>query len=69
MNMKVLDEIQSYLENELPDHFEYADEERRYELLDFLERLMEIGEKADAVATKLIFKDSLLEALSGMKTQ
>ncbi len=69
MNPKVLDEIEAYVTNDLPDHFEHSGDERRYELLDFLERLMELGEKADEVATKLLLKDSFLEALAGVKTQ
>lgn len=38
--------------------FEHGEEERRLLILDFLERLMELGEQADELATKLIFKDA-----------
>lgn len=38
--------------------FENGEEERRLLILDFLEHLMELGEKADELATKLIFKDA-----------
>lgn len=38
--------------------FEYGEEERRLEIIDFLEHLMELGEMADELATKLIFKDA-----------
>ena len=69
MDISVLDAIDEYLEKDLPDHYEYATDERRYELLDFLERLMDLGEKADEVATKLLLKDSVLGVLAGMKTQ
>lgn len=38
--------------------FEHGEEERRLEIIDFLEHLMELGEMADELATKLIFKDA-----------
>lgn len=38
--------------------FEHGEEERRLEIIDFLEHLMELGEQADELATKLIFKDA-----------
>jgi hypothetical protein len=34
-------------------------------MLDYLERIMDLAEKADEVATKLIFKNSQLGALLG----
>jgi hypothetical protein len=67
--MKYLEEIEHYLEHELADQFEYAEEEQRYEILDFLEKLMDLGETADQKATELIFKNSYLQALAGVKTQ
>lgn len=70
LDMKCLEEIERYLNSgELADNFQYSDEERRYEILDFLEKLIELGESADAVATKLIFKDSLLESITGSNAQ
>ncbi|WP_243544586.1 hypothetical protein [Pseudodesulfovibrio tunisiensis] len=39
--------------------FDNGDEDRRYAILDFLERLMEVAEQADELATKLIFKGKL----------
>lgn len=38
--------------------FEHGEEERRLLIIDFLERLMELGDQADELATKLIFKDA-----------
>ena len=68
--MKCLEEIETYLASgELADHWEYSEDDRRYEMLDFLEKLIELGELADELATKLIFKNSYLEALAGVKTQ
>ena len=67
--MAYLEEIEAYLNDAVNDQFEYGAEEQRYEIIDFLEKLMELGEAADATATKLIFKNSYLEALAGAKTQ
>ncbi|WP_207260858.1 hypothetical protein [Desulfovibrio sp. Huiquan2017] len=44
--------------------FENGEEERRLLILDFLEHLMELGEKADELATKLIFKDAYATLLT-----
>jgi len=38
--------------------FENGEEARRLEIIDFLEHLMELGEQADEMATKLIFKEA-----------
>lgn len=50
----------------LAEDFEYSAEERRYEILDFLETLMELGEAADEAATQIIFQKSGLEGLAAM---
>lgn len=64
MNMKYLTELEEYLTSErLEDEFEYSPEERRLEILEFLERLMDMADKADAAATRLIFRKSQLGAL------
>ncbi|MGJ3522467.1 hypothetical protein ACR4XJ_05475 [Nitratidesulfovibrio sp. D1] len=66
LNMKYLDELEEYLTSErLEDEFEYSPEERRHEILEFLERLMDVADKADAAATRLIFRKSQLGALMG----
>jgi L-lysine 2,3-aminomutase len=65
-----LNHIRELLDSDaLEERFEHAAEEQRYEILDFLETLMDLGEKADAVATRLIFKNSYLESLAGVKSQ
>ncbi|MCF8104358.1 MAG: hypothetical protein K9K64_02640 [Desulfohalobiaceae bacterium] len=48
----------------LAEDFEYSAEERRYEILDFLEHLMELGEAADEAATGIIFKNTQLKDLN-----
>ncbi|MFW6235273.1 MAG: hypothetical protein ACOC24_00670 [Desulfovibrionales bacterium] len=51
----------------LEQDFEYSEEERRLEILDFLEKLMDLGDAANEAATTMIFKNSQLGAL--MKDQ
>lgn len=53
-------------DGDMEGHFLVAEEEGRYAILDFLETLMEAGEAADQVATKVIFKGSMLEQLAGV---
>lgn len=48
----------------LAEDFEYSAEERRYEILDFLEHLMDLGEAADEEATGIIFKNTQLKDLN-----
>lgn len=56
-----IDGLKEYLQSgNLAEDFEYSAEERRYEILDFLEKLIELGEIADESATKIIFKNSQL---------
>ena len=43
----------------LAEDFKWSVEERRGEILEFLEKLMDLGELADATATKIIFKGQL----------
>ncbi len=70
LDEKYIDELKAYLESEeFIEAFEYSPEERRYEILDFLEKVMELGEAADATATTLIFKNSALGALYKDKAQ
>ncbi|MFZ5425980.1 MAG: hypothetical protein ACOZEN_03315 [Thermodesulfobacteriota bacterium] len=64
-----LEKLEAYFDSgDLEMDFEYADEEKRGRILDFLERLMDLADKADEHATKLIFKGQL-EAMLGENTQ
>ncbi len=61
---KYIKRLKEYLSSgRLEEDFSYSSEERRYEILDFLEELMELGELADKVATNIIFKNSQLKSL------
>lgn len=63
-----LDKLEEYIDSgDLAFDFENAEEERRYEILDLLEKIMDLSEKADALATKLIFKNSYLGVLAGIQ--
>ncbi|WP_341844796.1 hypothetical protein [Desulfonatronum thiosulfatophilum] len=68
--MDCLREIEEMLTSgQLAKDFEDGCENDRYIILDFLEKLMELGEAADKTATEVIFKGSYLEMLAGTKDQ
>ncbi|MDZ7762565.1 MAG: hypothetical protein U5L00_20240 [Desulfovermiculus sp.] len=70
LDQEYIDGLLAYIKSgELGQDFEYSPEERRYEILDFLEKLMELGEVADEAATKIIFKNTQLGQVMGEKTQ
>lgn len=51
-----LKDMEEYLtSDQFMVEFQYSEEERRLELLGFLEKLMELGDLADETATKIIF--------------
>ena len=57
LNHQYLLEIEEYLKSGFfSEDFLHSPEERRYEMLNFLEKLMDLGEIADEVATKIIFR-------------
>lgn len=64
-----LTKLRAYFESgDLAFDFENASEEAKGDILDFLESLMDLAELADATATRLIFKDSYMEAVTGEKS-
>lgn len=65
-----LREIEEHIKSgRLAEDFDESSKSSKENILEFLEKLMDLGEMADEAATKLIFKDSYLEALSGVKVQ
>lgn len=59
LDIAYLKRVEEYFKNgDCKFEFEHGEEERRLEIIDFLEHLMELGEQADELATKLIFKDA-----------
>ena len=66
LNTKYITELEEYLKSgNLEEDFKWSVEERRGEILEFLEKLMDLGELADETATHIIFKGQL-GALMGM---
>ena len=64
-----LDRLADYITSgDLEMDFDFANEEGRGIILEFLEKLMDVAETADELATKLIFKGQL-GALAGAKPQ
>jgi hypothetical protein len=70
LDEKYVSQLKDYIKSgQLAEDFDCSPEERRYEILDFMEMLMELGEVADEAATAIIFKNSQLGAFFGEKDQ
>ncbi|BBD07302.1 hypothetical protein [Desulfovibrio ferrophilus] len=70
LDITVLEKLEKFITSgDLAFEFEHADEDKRFEILDFLEKLMDVAELADEQATKLIFKEGYLEMLAGDSDQ
>jgi hypothetical protein len=68
--MDCLREIEELLSSgQLVQDFQDGCENDRFVILDFLEKLMDLGEAADAAATEAIFKGSYLEMAAVAKDQ
>lgn len=68
LNMAYLEELEEYLSSgRMEEDFTWSPESRRLEMLEFLEKLMDVAELADAAATRMIFRGGQLTALSGVK--
>ena len=66
LNYKYLVELEQYMQSgNFAEDFEYSVEERRLEILEFLDKLIDLGELADETATKIIFKGQLGAILKG----
>ena len=58
LDIDYLKRVEKYFANgDCAFEFEHGEEERRLLILEFLEQLMDLGEQADELATKLIFKE------------
>lgn len=57
LNYEYLLELEEYIgSGDLNDDFMWSPEERRLEILNFLEKLMDVADLADEAATKIIFR-------------
>lgn len=66
LDMDYLNKLEEYFASgDLEMDFEYADDDKRGDILDFLEKVMDLSDKADELATKLIFKGQLEAMLGG----
>jgi len=65
-----VDNLKEYFQSgQMYDDFQCSSEERRYEILDFLEKVIELGEIADKTATQIIFKNTQLESFFNENNQ
>ncbi|EPR34224.1 hypothetical protein dsat_2863 [Alkalidesulfovibrio alkalitolerans DSM 16529] len=70
LNPEYLATLREYIESgKLEADFADGSQNKKYAILEFLEELMDVAELADETATRIIFKDSYLETLSGVKHQ
>jgi hypothetical protein len=70
IDLEYLNKIEEFIASgDLKFEFDNGTEEKRYEILDFLEKLMDLGELAGENATKLIFKEGMLDQMTGMADQ
>ncbi|HMM39426.1 MAG TPA: hypothetical protein PKB11_11775 [Desulfovibrio sp.] len=70
LDLEYLNKIESFMDSgDLAFEFENGDEDKRLLILEFLEKFMDVAEKADALATKLIFRDGYMELLAGSTDQ
>ncbi len=59
LDIEYLKRVEGYFSSgDCAFEFEHGEEERRLAIIDFLETLMDLGEMADELATRLIFKDA-----------
>jgi hypothetical protein len=65
-----LEKLELYMTSgDMQFEFDNGTEEKRFEILDFLEKLMDVAEIADEHATKLIFKGGIPGQLDGSSDQ
>lgn len=57
LTLQDLDKFEKALKNgQIEDQFTYGDEKERGEVLELLEKLMDVAEVADEVATRLLYR-------------
>ena len=70
LDMSYLEKLEEFINSgDMAFEFDNGDEEKRFAILEFLEKFMDVAELADEHATKLIFKESYAELAAGEKAQ
>lgn len=70
LDINYLEKLEEYLKSgDLAFDFENAEEDKKFLILEFLEKLMDVAEMADEQATKLIFKDAYMQMATGENAQ
>lgn len=65
-----LENFEHYLKSgDFEDHFTYSPAERRFEMLELLEKFMDIADTADEVATRILLQGSPLGQMAGLTAQ
>lgn len=66
LNTKYIQELLEYMNSgAMAEDFQFSGEERRFEMLEFLDLVMDLGEAADKAASAMIFRDSQLGMFAG----
>jgi hypothetical protein len=69
LELEYLEKLEQYMDSgDLQFDFEHSPEAKKHAILEFLDKFMDVAEKADEIATKIIYKDSFLGQLSGVAT-
>ena len=67
LDLAYLQKLEEYMRSgQMEEDFLWSAEGRRHEMLEFLEKLMDIADMADETATKMIFRGSQLGTLAGI---
>lgn len=62
LDLQYLYKVQKFMDSgDMAFEFEHGDEQKRFQILEFLETLMDVADKADETATRLIFTDSYVD--------
>jgi len=69
IDMTYLEKLRQYFDSgDLAFDFENASEADKGDILDFLEAFMDLADLADTTATRLIFKDTYVDATLAVKS-
>jgi hypothetical protein len=62
LDLQYLYKVEKFMDSgDMAFEFEHGDEQKRFQILEFLETLMDVADKADETATRLIFTDTYVD--------